>query len=45
MRLYNGALIDAELMQNYEIDKRRFGLTATASVMMLSDEIITEGGE
>ena len=45
VRLHNRILNDAELAQNYEVDKQRFGLTATASVMMLSDEITTEGGE
>ena len=45
MRLHNRVLTDAELMQNYEIDKARFELAETASVMMLSDEAITEGGE
>lgn len=35
VRLHNRILTDEELMQNYEIDKQRFGLTETASVMML----------
>ena len=42
MRVYNRALTNEEIMQNYEIDQSRFGLTETASVMSLSDETDTE---
>lgn len=35
IRLHNRVLTDAEIAQNYEVDKERFGLTETASVMML----------
>ena len=35
VRIHNRILTDAELAQNYEIDKARFGLTETASMMML----------
>ena len=35
LRLHNRVLTDVELAQNYEIDKARFGLTETASVMSL----------
>ena len=42
MRVYNRALTAEELAQNYEIDQSRFGLTETASVMMLMDETDTE---
>ena len=35
IRLYKRALTDEELMQNYKVDQARFGLTETASVMML----------
>ena len=45
MRVYKRALTDEEIARNYEIDQARFGLTEMASVMMLSDEVITEGGE
>ena len=38
VRLHNRILNDAELAQNYEIDKQRFGLAETASVMMLDKE-------
>ena len=41
VRIHNRILTDAELAQNYEVDKARFGLTETASVMML-DETDTE---
>ena len=42
IRLHKRALTDAELAQNYEIDKARFGLTETASVMSMADETDTE---
>ena len=48
VRLHNRILTDKELAQNYEVDKQRFGLTATASVMMLMDETdtgVTEDGQ
>ena len=35
MRVYNRALTNEEIMQNYEIDQARFVPTETASVMML----------
>lgn len=41
MRVYNRALTDEEIAQNYEIDQARFVPTETASVMML-DETDTE---
>ena len=42
MRVYNRALTNEEIAQNFEIDKARFELTETASVMMLMDETDTE---
>ena len=42
MRVYNRALTNEEIMQNYEIDQSRFGLTETASVMSMADETDTE---
>lgn len=42
MRVYNRALTNEEIMQNYEIDNQRFGLTETASVMSMADETDTE---
>ena len=42
MRVYNRALTDEEIMQNYEIDQSRFVPTETASVMSLMDETDTE---
>lgn len=45
MRVYKRALTNEEIAQNFEIDKARFELTETTSVVMLSDEVITEGGE
>ena len=42
MRVYNRALTDEEIAQNFEIDSHRFGLTETASVMSIADETDTE---
>ena len=42
LRLHNRVLTDAEIAQNYEVDKQRFGLTETASVMSMADETDTE---
>ena len=42
MRVYNRALTNEEIAQNFEIDQARFVPTETASVMMLSDETDTE---
>ena len=42
MRVYKRALTNEEIARNYEIDQARFGLTETASVMMLMDETDTE---
>lgn len=42
VRLHNRILTDAEIAQNFEIDKARFELTETASVMMLGDEEVSE---
>ena len=42
VRLHNRVLTDAEIAQNYEVDKQRFGLTETASVMSMADETDTE---
>ena len=42
MRVYKRALTAEELMQNYEIDQARFGLTETAGVMSMADETDTE---
>ena len=42
MRVYKRALTNEEIAQNFEIDQARFGLTETASVMMLGDEEVSE---
>ena len=42
MRVYNRALTNEEIMQNYEIDQSRFVPTETASVMSMADETDTE---
>ena len=42
MRFYNRTLTNEEIMQNYEIDQARFGLTETVSVMSMADETDTE---
>ena len=42
MRVYKRALTSEEIMQNFEIDQARFGLTETASVMSMADETDTE---
>ena len=42
IRLHKRALTNEEIAQNFEIDQARFGLTETASVMMLMDETDTE---
>ena len=42
MRVYNRALTNEEIMQNYEIDQSRFRLTETASVVSMADETDTE---